>query len=60
MFPILLAVDGLNYLNLHDESDSYTVMYHHIVHMRFPNIVAAFDEHRLDKFKSLYQHQFTA
>jgi FkbM family methyltransferase len=57
-FPILLAVDGMNYLNLHDESDSYVVMYYHILHMRFPNIVAAFDEHRLDKFKSLYQHKF--
>lgn len=60
MFPILLAVDGLNYMNLHDESESYIVMYHHILHMRFPNVLATFDESRLERFKSLYQHQFVA
>jgi FkbM family methyltransferase len=58
MFPILLAVDGLSYLNLHEKNDSYVVMYQHILHMRFPNILAAFDQSRLDKFMSLYQHQF--
>lgn len=60
IFPVLLAVDGSNYMNLHDENDSYIVMYHHIMSMRFPNIVAGFDEKRLDKFRSLYQHSFTA
>lgn len=60
IFPVLLAIDGMGYLNLHDEGDSYKVMYHHILHMRFPNILAAFDEARLDRFMSLYQHQFTA
>jgi FkbM family methyltransferase len=60
IFPILLAVDGLSYLNLHDESDTYVVMYNHILHMKFPNIIAAFDESRLSKFRSLYQHQSTA
>lgn len=58
IFPILLAVDGSNYMNLHDASDSYIVMYNHILHMRFPNIVAAFDENQLIAFKSNYQHQF--
>ena len=57
-FPILLAVDGIHYLDLYDESESYIVMYHHIVHMRFPNIVAAFSENRLRMFRELYQHQF--
>ena len=60
LFPILVAVDDSNYLNLHDESDSYIVMYHHILHMRFVNILAAFDESRLRAFRSLYQHQFVA
>lgn len=60
MFPILLAVDGLNFLNLHDKDESYIIMYHHILHMRFPNIVAAFDESRLDRFRALYKHQFIA
>lgn len=60
IFPILLAVDGSSYLDLYDEGDSYIIMYHHILHMRFPNILAAFDENRLDKFRSSYKHQFTA
>ncbi len=60
IFPILLAVDGSSHLNLHDESHRYIVMYHHILHMRFPNIVAAFDESRLDRFRALYHHQFIA
>ena len=61
IFPILLAVDsvdGLRYLNLHDESESYTVMHHHILHWRFPNILAAFDESRLNRFRSLYRNEF--
>lgn len=60
IFPILFAVDGSSYMNLHDESDSYIVMYHHILHMRFPNIVAGFDESRLDQFRSTYEHSFKA
>ena len=58
MFPILLAVDGSSYLNLHDENESYIVMYHHIIHMKFPNIVAAFSEPQLRMFKDQYRHQF--
>lgn len=56
MFPVLLAVDGEHYLNLHDVSDRYVVMYRHIVHMRFSNIVAAFDENRVRNFRSLFRH----
>ncbi len=59
LFPVLLAVDGSNYLDLHDENDSYVVMYHHILHMRFPNILAACDESRLDKFRASYLHGFS-
>lgn len=58
IFPILLAVDGSNYMDLHDESDRYIVMYNHILSMRFPNIVATFSENRLRQFRQLYQHQF--
>jgi len=56
IFPILLAVDKNNYMDLHDEDDSYIVMYHHIVHMRFPNIVACFHDIQLAQFKSHYSH----
>ena len=58
IFPILLAVDGLRYLNLHDESESYIVMHQQILHRRFPDILAAFDESRLNRFRSLYRNEF--
>lgn len=59
VFPILMAVDGSSYLNLHDKSDSYVVMYHHILNMRFPNIVAAYDEKQVSRFRAGYHHTFT-
>ena len=59
-FPILLAVDGSTYMDLHNESDSYVIMYHHILNMRFPNIIAAYDENQVDKFKSVYSHGLSA
>lgn len=58
IFPLLLAVDGSSYMDLHDASDSYIVMYHHILHRRFPSILAAFDEHQLRRFRPCYRHQF--
>jgi FkbM family methyltransferase len=58
LFPILLAIDGSSYLNLYDESESYSVMYHHIIHNRFMNVVGAFDESRLGEFRASYQHHF--
>ncbi|MEJ2613014.1 MAG: FkbM family methyltransferase [Candidatus Thiodiazotropha sp.] len=60
IFPMLLAVDGSNYMDVHDDNDSYIIMYHHILHMRFPNIVAGFNETQLNQFRSLYEHGFTA
>lgn len=56
LFPILLAVDDTRYLDLHDESDRYIVMYHHILHMRYLTIVACFDESQLKDFRSRYTH----
>ena len=60
IFPILLAVDGSSYLNLHDPGESYVVMYHHIVHMRFMNVLCAFDESRLQPLRKGFEHQFAA
>lgn len=56
IFPILLVVDKTTYMDLHNEDDSYMVMYHHIVHMKFPNIIACFHETQLGQFKSHYSH----
>ncbi|MBE9012071.1 FkbM family methyltransferase [Pseudanabaenaceae cyanobacterium LEGE 13415] len=57
-FPILLAIDDSNYLNLHNEDESYTVMYYHILQGNFPNLLAAFDESKLEQFRKSYQHGF--
>ncbi len=59
IFPILFAVDGMNYLDLHNESETYTVMYHHIIHNRFPNIIAGFNETKVENFKKNYSKGFT-
>jgi FkbM family methyltransferase len=42
IFPVLHAVDGDSRLDLHDASQSYMVMYHHILHFKYQNIVASF------------------
>lgn len=55
-FPLLYAVDGDRYLDLHSLDESYAVMYHHILHMRFPNIVCAFNEAQLAEFRVNYHH----
>ncbi len=58
LFPIAVAVDGASYLDLHNESDRFVVMYNHILKMRFPNILAGFDEARLTQFRSTYRHGY--
>lgn len=42
IFPVLHAIDGDSRLDLHDAGDSYMVMYHHILHFKYQNIVASF------------------
>ena len=52
MFPVLCAVDGASYANLHEENESYAVMYQHIVNFKYANIVAAFNDAQLSRFCS--------
>lgn len=47
-------------MDLHDESGSYVVMYHHILHSKFLNIVAGFDDTRLGRFRAQYELGFIA
>jgi FkbM family methyltransferase len=54
IFPILRAVEGVTSRDLHDPSQSYQVMYLHINHLQFRNIVAAFDQERLAEFQRRY------
>src|SRR5438445_8814440 len=53
-FPIVLAVQGNVYLNLHDQSQSYKATYLHIVHWQYSNIVCAFDETQLRNFRDVF------
>lgn len=55
-FPILLAVDGGTYANLHDAGESYEVMYHHVIHFKYANLVAAFDANQLSRFYQRHRH----
>ena len=57
IFPILLAVDDGCYLDLHSADESYAVMYHHIMAMRYPNLLCAYDETQVARFRSAYRHQ---
>lgn len=58
VFPILYAVDGRNYLDLHRPDESYVVMYHHILNKRFPNLVGAFSPDQLRRFQAQCQPGF--
>jgi hypothetical protein len=57
VFPILLAVEGDTYLDLHLPDQSYAVMYHHILHMKYVALVGVFDDNRLQDFRSRYAHK---
>lgn len=56
IFPVLIAVDKMNYLDLYNENDTYSVMYQHILNMKFPNIIACFDRSQLSSFLTKYKH----
>lgn len=54
LFPIALAVDDRRYLDLHHPAQRYGVMFQHINHFRFPNIVCAFDRAQIEPFLAKY------
>jgi len=56
IFPILVAVDGDTYLDVRDPAERYIVMYHHIIHFRYVNLVAAFSDDQLQTFRARYRH----
>lgn len=57
VFPLLYAVDGRTYLDLHRENESYIVMYRHINKFRYPNIVAGFNGEKLQRFFADYDNK---
>lgn len=51
-FPYLYAVHDKSVMNLHDESSRYIVMYNHINHMKYCNLVGAYSEQKLRQLRS--------
>ena len=56
MFPLLVAVEGDTYLDVHDPAERYIVMYHHINHLRYVNLVGGFSPHQLGTFLEQHRH----
>lgn len=56
IFPRLYAVQGANYLDLHDPGESYVVMYEHILHMRYVTLVGGYEDEKLEMFHSSFSH----
>jgi hypothetical protein len=55
VFPYLYAVDSDNSViaDLHDPDNAYMVMYTHVIHNRFPNLVGGFDESLKEKLDTI-------
>lgn len=52
-FPVLVADDPDGSLpSLHDPSDNYHVMYHHIIHNKYCNLIGAFDPMQIRSLRS--------
>ena len=58
IFPALLAVDEAHIADLHDDTERYVAMYHHILHNRFKAIVGGFDAAALDGVHDRYIRGF--
>ena len=56
VFPILYAIQAHNYQDLHDASESYIVMYRHILQSQYATLVGAFDEEQMKQFHLMYAH----
>jgi FkbM family methyltransferase len=56
IFPYLYAIDDENHLraNLHDKNLNYIVMYEHIIHFKWMNVLGAFHESQIERFLNDY------
>lgn len=50
LFPVLLAVEGKQCLDLHNESDRYTFLYRNINENSFREVIGGFDKSRFANF----------
>lgn len=51
VFPFLYAIQDNRFMNLHNTSESYIVMYHHILNMKYNNLVGVFLKDQLELFQ---------
>jgi FkbM family methyltransferase len=56
IFPILFAIDGLTFLDLHSDNDAYHVMYEHVVNKRYFTVLGCFTEAQISKFKKQFTY----
>lgn len=56
VFPILYAVQEGTYLDLHDPSERYVVMYRHILQSQYATLLGAFDASQVADFHASYTH----
>jgi FkbM family methyltransferase len=56
VFPLVFAVEGDTYLDIRDAAERYIVMYHHINHLRYVNLIGAFRETQLRDFRARFRH----
>ena len=54
VFPLLYAVHGDQYRDLHNLDNRYFVMYRHILFNEFSNLVGAFQADQLNEFYSVF------
>ena len=53
-FPIVYAVNGMKYLDLHNHHQRYVAMHRHIMQFQYPNVLAAFDPDQVASFLENY------
>jgi FkbM family methyltransferase len=56
-FPVLFAVQGETYLDVHEPAERYIVMYHNINHVRYADLVGAQSREQLAGFFPRYEHR---
>jgi len=55
-FPVLLALQGQTYLDVHDPSERYVVMYRHILQCHYMTLVGAFAATQVQPVLDTYHH----
>ena len=57
LFPLVYAVEGLEYLDYGDQKNVHHINYHHVLEFKFMNLVAGFDRQEiLFRLSGLKEH----